>query len=59
VGAFYYWIIGIGAVSDRFAWESGLDQYYGLPGPTVAKASYAVNGYYDLLARAFVSGKLY
>jgi hypothetical protein len=59
VGALYYWIIGIGAVSERFAWNSGLDTYYGLPGPTVAKGSYAVNGYYDLLARAFVSGKLY
>ncbi len=59
VSALYYWIIGIGAVSERFAWNSGLDQYYGLPGPTVAKGSYAVNGYYDLLARAFVSGKLY
>ncbi len=59
VGALYYWVIGIGAVNERFAWNSGLDKYYGLPGPTVAKGSYAVNGYYDLLARAFVSGKLY
>jgi hypothetical protein len=59
VGAVYFWVIGIGAVAERFAWNSGLDQYYGLPGPTVAKGSYAVNGYYDLLARAFVSGKLY
>ena len=66
VGALYFWVIGIGAVPERFAWNSGLDKYYGLPGPTVAKAgppvakgSYAINGYYDLLARAFVSGKLY
>jgi hypothetical protein len=59
VGALYFWVIGIGAVGDRFAWESGLDKYYGLPGPTVAKGNYAVNGYYDLLARAFVHGKLY
>jgi hypothetical protein len=59
VGALYFWVIGIGAVSERFAWDSGLDKYYGLPGPTVAKGSYAVNGYYDLLARAFASGKLY
>jgi len=59
VSALYYWVIGIGAVSERFAWNSGLEKYYGLPGPTVAKGSYAVNGYYDLLARAFVSGKLY
>jgi hypothetical protein len=59
VGAFYFWIIGIGAVSERFAWNSGLDKYYGLPGPTVAKGSYAVNGYYDLLARGFANGKLF
>jgi hypothetical protein len=59
VGAFYFWIIGIGAVSDRFAWDSGLDQYYGLPGPVVAKASSDVNGYYDLLARAFAHGELH
>ena len=59
VGALYFWVIGIGAVPERFAWNSGLDQYYGLPGPTVAKGSYAVEGYYDLLARAFVHGKLY
>jgi hypothetical protein len=58
VGALYFWVIGIGAVPERFAWNSGLDQYYGLPGPTVAQGSYAVNGYYDLLARAFVHGKL-
>jgi hypothetical protein len=57
VGAFYFWIIGIGAVSQRFAWNSGLDEFYGLPGPAVAKGN-AVNGYYDLLARAFAHGKL-
>jgi len=45
-------------VPDRFAWNSGLDKYYGLPGPAVAGGGYAVNGYYDLLARAFVNGKL-
>jgi hypothetical protein len=59
VGVFYFWIIGIGAVSDRFAWDSGLDRYYGLPSPAIAKGSWDVNGYYDLLGRAFASGKLY
>jgi hypothetical protein len=58
VGAFYFWIIGIGAVSDRFAWDSGLDKYYGLPSPAVAKGSWDVNGYYDLLGRAFADGQL-
>jgi len=28
VGAFNFWIIGIGAVSDRFARNLGLDRYY-------------------------------
>jgi hypothetical protein len=58
VGAFYFWIIGIGAVSDRFAWDSGLDRYYGLPSPAIAKGTWDVNGYYDLLGRAFASGQL-
>ncbi|HEX5229673.1 MAG TPA: hypothetical protein VFW44_18300 [Bryobacteraceae bacterium] len=59
VGAFYFWIIGIGAVPDRFAWNSGLDQYYGLPSPGIAKGSWDINGYYDLLGRAFAGGHLY
>lgn len=59
VGAFYFWIIGIGAEPRRFAWESGLDRYYGLPSPAIAKGSWDVNGYYDLLGRAFASGQLY
>lgn len=59
VGAFYFWIIGIGAVSGRFAWNSGLDQYYGLPRPGIAKGSWDINGYYDLLGRAFANGHLY
>ncbi len=59
VGAFYFWIIGIGAEPTRFAWNSGLEKYYGLPGPTVIQGTYAVRGYYDLLARAFAHGKLY
>ncbi len=59
VGAFYFWIIGIGAEPRRFAWNSGLDQYYGLPTPAVAKGSWDVNGYYDLLGRAFASGHFY
>ena len=58
VGAFYFWIVGIGAVSDRFAWNSGLDKYYGLPSPAVAHGSWDVNGYYDLLGRAFANGQL-
>jgi len=63
VGAFYYWIIGIGAEPQRFAWNSGLEKYYSLSGPTAVKGSYpvssfTVNGYYDLLARAFVNGTL-
>ncbi|MGB6942757.1 MAG: hypothetical protein WBE37_10205 [Bryobacteraceae bacterium] len=58
VGAFYFWIIGIGAESNRFAWNSGLDQYYGLPSPAIAKGSWDINGYYDLLGRAFASGQL-
>ena len=44
VGAFYFWIIGIGAESKRFAWDSGLEQYYGLPAPAIAKGSWDVNG---------------
>jgi hypothetical protein len=59
VGALYFWIIGIGAVPERFAWNSGLDEFYGLPSPAVAKGGYGVKGYYDLLARAFVRGQLY
>lgn len=59
VGAFYFWIIGIGAEPNRFAWNSGLDKYYGLPSPAIAKGSWDINGYYDLLGRAFADGHLY
>ncbi|MGP0075269.1 MAG: hypothetical protein ACLPWF_25435 [Bryobacteraceae bacterium] len=59
VGAFYFWIIGIGAEPNRFAWNSGLDKYYGLPSPAIARGSWDVNGYYDLLGRAFAGGHLY
>jgi hypothetical protein len=59
VGALYFWVIGIGAEPRRFAWNSDLDRIYDLPSPAIAKGSYGVYGYYDLLARAFVSGKLY
>ena len=59
VGAFYFWIIGIGAEPNRFAWNSGLDKYYGLPSPAIAKGSWDINGYYDLLGRAFAGGHLY
>jgi hypothetical protein len=58
VGAFYFWIIGIGAAPDRFAWNSGLDQHYGLPSPAIAKGSWDIYGYYQLLGRAFASGQL-
>ena len=53
VAAFYFWVIGIGAVNDRFAWNSGLDQYY-----ATAQGSFGVDGYYDLLGRAFAQGQL-
>jgi len=59
VGALYFWVIGIGAESRRFAWNSDLNRVYGLPSPAIAKGGYGVYGYYDLLARAFVGGKLY
>jgi len=58
VAAFYFWIIGIGAEPKRFAWNSGLNQFYGLPGPAAPKSSSAVFEYYDLLARAFAKGQL-
>jgi hypothetical protein len=59
VAALYFWVIGIGAESRRFAWNSDLDRTYGLPSPAIAKGGYGVYGYYDLLARSFVGGKLY
>jgi hypothetical protein len=58
IAALYFWIIGIGAVDKRFAWDSGIDTYYGLPNQTAVPGSDAVNGYYDLLGRAFANGKL-
>lgn len=57
IGILYFWIIGIGAVSDRFAWDSGLEAFYGLPAHPI-KGSDAVNGYYDLLGRSFASGQV-
>jgi len=57
VGLLYFWIIGIGAVSERFAWDSGLDAFYGLPAHPI-KGSDAVNGYYDLLGRSFAKGRV-
>jgi len=59
VGALYFWVIGIGAEPSRFAWNSGVDKFYGLPSPAIAKGGYGVYAYYDLLARAFVGGKMY
>jgi hypothetical protein len=59
VAALYFWVIGIGAESRRFAWNGDLDRVYGLPSPAIAKGGYGVYGYYDLLARGFIAGKLY
>ncbi len=59
VGALYFWIIGIGAVDKRFAWDSGLDSYYGLNAHTDVPGSNDVFGYYDLLGWAFAHGKLH
>src|SRR5262249_29005072 len=50
---FYWWVIGIGAVPERFAWNSGLDAFY-----ASIRGSEAVNGYYDLLARSFAHGQV-
>jgi hypothetical protein len=58
VGALYFWIIGIGAVHERFAWNSGLDAYYGLSQHATVLGDKGVDGYYDLLGRAFASGQL-
>lgn len=59
VAALYFWVIGIGAESRRFAWNSDINRIYGLPSPAIAKGGYGVYGYYDLLARGFIGGKLY
>ena len=58
VGALYFWLIGIGAVPERFAWNSGLDAYYGLSQHAVVLGDKGVDGYYDLLGRAFANGQL-
>jgi hypothetical protein len=58
VGTLYFWLIGIGAVPDRFTWNSGLDAYYGLSQHATVLGDKGVDGYYDLLARAFVNGQL-
>ena len=58
MGALYFWIIGIGAVHDRFAWNSGLDAYYGLSQHATVLGDKGVDGYYDLLGRAFANGQL-
>ena len=57
-GLLYFWIIGIGDVKARFAWDSGLDTYYGLSTGGAVTGSNAVQGYYDLLGRSFANGKL-
>ena len=61
-----FWFIGIGAPAKRFAWNSGLDQFYGLSGGSSCCAAPerwadqpdAVYEYYALLGRAFASGHL-
>ena len=58
MGALYFWLIGIGAVPERFAWNSGLDAYYGLSQHAVVLGDKGVDGYYDLLGRAFANGQL-
>ena len=58
VASLYLWLIGIGAVHERFAWNSGLDAYYGLSQHAVVLGDKGVDGYYDLLGRAFVNGQL-
>jgi hypothetical protein len=58
IAALYFWIIGIGAENRRFAWDSGLDAYYGLSSHAAVQGSADVNGYYDLLGRAIAAGKL-
>src|SRR5271165_2150205 len=58
VGALYYWIIGIGALPERFVFENQFARHYGSPPLKSLEGSDAVNDYYDLLARSFASGKL-
>jgi hypothetical protein len=58
VGALYYWIIGIGALPERFVWQNQFARYYGSPPLKSVYGTEAVNGYYQLLARSFASGKL-
>ena len=55
VAAFYFWIIGIGAEPKRFAWNSGLDQFYGLPGPaalenTISSSNHDMGGIFGMTA---------
>jgi hypothetical protein len=58
VGALYYWIIGIGALPERLVWQNQFARYYGSPPAKSVYGTEAVNGYYQLLARSFASGKL-
>ncbi|MBV9744733.1 MAG: hypothetical protein JO099_13310, partial [Acidobacteriia bacterium] len=58
VGGLYLWFAGLAGVNQRFAWNSGLDEYYGLRGHPAPEGSFGVEGYYDLLGRAFVAGHL-
>jgi hypothetical protein len=64
VSVFYFWVIGIGAESRRFALNSGLDAIYGFktisgfPNHPAVLGGNGVDGYYDLLGRAFAHGEL-
>ena len=57
VGALYYWI-GIGALPERLVWQNQFARYDGSPPVKSVYGTEAVNGYYQLLARSFASGKL-
>jgi hypothetical protein len=58
VGLLYFWLVGIGEVGDRFAWDNRLNRYYGLSGGPAVSSGDAVNEYYGLLGRAFAARKL-
>src|SRR5579862_2439659 len=58
VGALYFWIIGLGAVPERFVWGKQVEQFYGSPPRMSVYGADAVNGYYELLARSFATRQL-
>ncbi|MBV8905574.1 MAG: hypothetical protein JOZ22_18240, partial [Acidobacteriia bacterium] len=42
VGGLYLWFAGLAGVNQRFAWNSGLDEYYGLRDHPAAEGSFGV-----------------